>query len=431
METGVRRRAILGWCFYDWAASAYNTVIGTFVFSVYFARGVAENEVAGTADWARALAVSGIAVALLSPVLGAIADRGGRRKPWLALFTLLTVVFSAALWWVRPDPDYVLYALLTVALGNVAFELANVFYNAMLPDVAPPGHVGRVSGWGWGLGYVGGLAALVACLFGLVQAEAPLFGLLDAEEQEPVRATALLVAAWVAVFSLPLFVLTPDRASTGVPAARAVREGLRVLAATLRSVRRLGNLLRYLIASAVYRDGLNTLFAFGGIFAAGTFGMSFDEIVVFAIALNVTAGLGAAGFAWIDDLIGAKRTILISLLGLIAFGLPLLLARDVFWFWVLALGLGLFLGPAQAAGRSMMARLSPAGMEAEMFGLYALSGRAVAFVGPLLLAWATEAFASQRAGMATILVSFVVGFALMLAVREEKADMPASLRPPQ
>ncbi|HSK40748.1 MAG TPA: MFS transporter [Arenibaculum sp.] len=415
---GAGTRGIFGWCLYDWAASAYNTVIGTFVFSVYFTTAVAGSEIAGTAAWGRALAVSGIAVAVLSPVLGAIADRGGRRKPWLALFTLATVLAAGLLWFIRPEPAYVLPALVLVALGNLAFELANVFYNAMLPDVAPRGRIGRVSGWGWGLGYIGGLAALVACLFGLVQAERPLFGLLDTAGQEHVRATAVLVALWFAVFSLPLFVLTPDRPATGMPLGRAVREGLRTLAETVRAVRRLANLVRYLIASAVYRDGLNTLFAFGGIYAAGTFGMSFQEIVVFAIALNVTAGLGAIGFAWVDDWIGARRTILIALTGLIASGLPLLLADDKLWFWILALGLGIFLGPAQAAGRSMMARLSPPGMEAEMFGLYALSGRAAAFVGPLLLAWATEAFDSQRAGMATILLSFTVGFALMLTVRE-------------
>ncbi len=412
------RRAILGWCFYDWAMSAYNTVIGTFIFSVYFTRGVAESELAGTAQWGRAMALSGFVIAILSPVLGAIADRTGRRKPWLGLFTAATMVGTALLWFVRPDPDYVLFALVVVALSNITFELANVFYNAMLPSLAPPGMTGRVSGWGWGLGYFGGLGCLVLALFGLVQATDPLFGLIGTADQANVRATALLVALWYGLFALPLFLFVAEPPAAGVSAGRAIRDGMKALLDTLRAIRRYANILRFLIASAFYRDGLNTLFAFGGIYAAGTFGMSFQDIVLFAIALNITSGLGAIGFAWIDDWIGAKRTILVSLIGLLAFGIPVLLVPSQGWFWGMALGLGVFVGPAQAAGRSMMARLAPPGMETEMFGLYALSGRAVAFFGPLFLSWATETFSSQRAGMATIVVFIMIGLVAMLSVRE-------------
>ena len=218
-------------------------------------------------------------------------------------------------------------------------------------------------------------------LFGLVQAENPLFGLIGTEDQANVRATALLVALWYGVFALPLFLVTPDQPATGVGLGEAVRAGLKSLLDTLRHIRRYGNIVRWLIASALYRDGLNTLFAFGGIYAAGTFGMTFQQIVMFAIALNVASAAGAFGFAWIDDWIGPKRTILGCLAGLIAFGIPLLFAESQTAFWGLALGLGIFVGPAQAAGRTMMAKLSPPAMETEMFGLYALSGRAVSFVG--------------------------------------------------
>ena len=412
------RRRVAGWCLYDWAISAYNTVVGTFVFSVYFTKAVAPSEIAGTALWGDAQTIAGILIAVLSPALGAIADRTGRRKPWLAGFTGTTAVLAAALWFVQPDPAFVTLALVTIVLGNVVFELAGTFYNAMLPDVAPSGYLGRVSGWGWGIGYFGGLLALVACLVLLVQAERPLFGLLDREGQEHVRATSVLVGLWIAVFALPLFLLVPDRPGTGVPVGRAVAEGLAQLRRTLRGVLRDGNLLRWFLGSAFYRDGINTLTLFGGIFAAGAYGMGFEEILVFAIALNVAAGIGAMAFAWIDDLFGAKRTILISVAGLALCGVPLLLSSDKLVFWAFALGLGFFFGPAQAAGRSMMARLSPAGLETEMFGLYALSGRAVAFIGPFLFARATEAFQSQRAGMTTILVLFALGFVLVATVRE-------------
>ncbi|PWC54722.1 MFS transporter [Azospirillum sp. TSO22-1] len=414
----IDRRAVAAWCLYDWANSAYNTVITTFIFAVYFTRGVAQDEVAGTAAWSRTMALAGFAIAILSPVLGAVADHTGRRKPWLALFTALTVAFTTVLWWVTPQPSSMTLALVAVGLGTIAFELANVFYNATLPGVAPPAMIGRVSGWGWGTGYFGGLACLIVALFGFVKNDAPLFGLFSTADQENVRATALLVAAWFGLFSIPLFLWVPDEPATGRTLAQAVREGLATLGRTLREVRRYKEIVRFLVASALYRDAINTITAFGGIYAAGTFGMSFEEIVLFAIALNVVAGLGAVSFAWIDDRFGARLTILVSVAGLMASGVPLLLVSEKQWFWVLALGLGLFFGPAQAAGRSMMARLSPPHMQGEMFGLYGLSGRVVGFFGPLALGWATEAFASQRAGMASTMLFFALGFLLMLGVRE-------------
>ncbi|WP_448190311.1 MFS transporter [Azospirillum sp. sgz301742] len=418
------RRAVAAWCLYDWANSAYNTVITTFIFAVYFTRSVAGDEVLGTAAWSRMMALSGFAVAVLSPVLGAVADHTGRRKPWLALFTALTVAFTAALWWVTPQPSSMILALVAVGLSTIAFELANVFYNASLPGVAPQAMFGRVSGWGWGTGYFGGLACLIVALFGFVKSEAPVFGLFSTADQENVRATALLVAVWFGAFSIPLFLWVPDEPATGRTLGQAVREGLATLGRTLREARRYREIVRFLVASALYRDAINTITAFGGIYAAGTFGMSFEEIVLFAIALNVVAGLGAVGFAWIDDWIGARLTILISVAGLIASGVPLLLVSDKQWFWVLALGLGLFFGPAQAAGRSMMARLSPPHMQGEMFGLYGLSGRVVGFFGPLALGWATEFFSSQRAGMASIMVFFALGFVVMLGVREPLRATP-------
>ena len=255
-------------------------------------------------------------------------------------------------------------------------------------------------------------------LFGFVQADGLFTGWIGTEAQANVRATSLLVAVWYALFALPLFLFVPDTPATGRPLGAAVRDGLAMLGRTLTHLRGEGNLVRWFIASALYRDGINTITAFGGIYAAGTFGMGFEEIVIFAIVLNVFAGAGAIGFAWLDDWFGAKRVILVSVLALCVTGAALLMVTEKTWFWVFALGLGIFFGPAQAAGRSFMARLAPPGMVTEMFGLYSLTGRAVGFVGPLALGFATEAFASQRAGMASVLIFFVIGFLLMLTVRE-------------
>lgn len=417
----VDRRAIAAWCVYDWAISAFNTVIGTFVFSVYVAKGVATDEVSGTAAWGQAMSLAGLALLLLSPVLGAVADRAGPRKPWLAAMTGICVAATLSLWWVRPDPADLMFALVMAGLATVAFELAGVFYNAMLAAVAPPSMLGRVSGWGWGVGYFGGLGCLVAALFVFIGDNSPIALWLGTENQEPVRATAVLAAVWCAVFAVPLFIWVPEPAFERRPLGQAVREGVAMLADTLRRARAQKNLFRFLIASACYRDGINTITAFGGLYAAGTFGMSFEEIIVFAIFLNILAGIGAVGFAWIDDRRGARFAILLSLAGLSVCGVALLLVQTKLWFWVFALGLGVFFGPAQAAGRTLMAKLSPPGQEAEMFGLYGFAGRAVGFFGPAAFGFATAAFASQRAGLATVLVFFAVGIALMLTVKEPKA----------
>ena len=413
---GEGRRALFSWCLFDWANSAFPTVITTFVFATYFTTTVAESTIAGTAAWGHAQSLAALIIALLGPALGAIADRGGRRKPWLLAFTALCVAACVGLWFTQPERGDVIWALTFVVLGTVGFEIGMVFYNALLPEIVAPERLGRLSGWGWGMGYAGGLACLSVALVGFIQTDAPWFGL-AAGTAEPVQATTLLVAAWVSLFALPLFLWTPDK-PRGERTLEALRNGLVTLVNTLCNIRRYAQTARFLLARMIYIDGLNTLFAFGGIYAAGTFGMALEEVILFGIAINVTAGIGAACFAWLDDNIGPKRTILIALGGLIGFGGALLLASGKVWFWALALPLGLFVGPAQAASRSFMARLAPPHMRAEMFGLFAFSGKATAFLGPLFLAWATLAFDSQRAGMATIIVFLAVGFVLLLPLRD-------------
>ena len=421
-------RAQLAWAFYDWANSAYWTLIGTFIFAAYFTQAVASDVALGTAQWGYTLTITGLTVAILCPLSGAIADAAGRRKPWLGLTTLLTIGCCALLWFVRPDPAYVGLALVLVGLANIGGELSQMFYNAMLADIVPPDRIGRLSGWGWSLGYAGALVCLVLALLLFVQADPPLFGL-DKETAEHVRIVGPLVAVWYAVFALPLFMFTPDRRATGRPLGAAVVQGVRTLRRTLMEVRRYRDTALYLVAHMLYADGLNTLFVFGAIYAAGTFGMDVAEVTLFGIVLNVTSGLGAFAFAWVDDWIGPKRTIILSLIGLVLCGTIALVAPDKAAFWVGASMIGIFLGPTQAASRSLMTRLSPPAMRTEMFGLYALSGKATAFVGPFLLSTVTLTFGNQRAGMATIIVFLLLGLGLLLAVREppaEAAVLPAA-----
>lgn len=417
------RRSVFSWCMYDWANTAFSTVIITFIYSVYFEQMVIGDTARGTAMWTYALAASGILIALISPVLGAIADHYGARKRWLTVFMLISVMATAMLWFGMPndDPRNVMFILVTLVIANTACDVSVVVNNAMLPHITPRERIGRVSGWAWGLGYVGGLVCLVIALFGLVGLGdmAPWIAL-PRDEAEHLRATGPLVAVWYLIFTLPLLLFTRDVARTGLNMMQALRQGLRQLATTVRQARKHGNLVRFLIASALYRDGLNTLFAVGGLYAAGTFGMGFEEILVFAIGLNVTAGIGAGLFAFLDDRIGSRRTVLISLVSLMALGTAILLIDDKLWFIILALGLGTFMGPVQAASRTLAARLSPPEMSTQTYGLYALTGKSISFLGPFLFGWATLTFDSQRAGMMTILLFWLAGYLLLLGVREAR-----------
>jgi UMF1 family MFS transporter len=427
MSARASRLGQFSWALYDWASSGFSVVIITFVYATYFTKAIATDEVAGTAQWGWAMSASGIAIALISPVLGAIADAGGRRKPWLFAWTAIAVVGCGLLWYGRPSPEVVPMVLTIAALTNLAFEIAGVFYNAMLPEIVSREYIGRLSGWAWSTGYAGGLVCLILVLYGFVEAEPPPFGL-DHGQAEDVRIAGPLVALWLAVFSLPLFLFTPDRQSAGLPAAEAVRRGLAQLRRTFANLRRYRAIGRFLIARMIYTDGLNTLFAFGGIYAAGTFNMSTAEVIKFGILLNITAGLGALCFGWVDDWLGAKRTILISLIGLLACGAAAVLVTEPMHFWIAGGALGIFVGPAQAASRSLMARLAPAEVRTEMFGLYALTGKITAYIGPFLLGTVTYWTGSQRLGIATILAFFVVGGLLLWPLPEPEAQA-AGLEP--
>jgi len=410
-------RKAWAWALYDWANSAFPTVVSTFVIAAYFTQGIAASPAEGQALWGWMQTLAGIAIALLSPVLGAVADAGGRRRTMLLLCTALTAIATALIWFARPDPSHAAWALVCVGIATIGFELGTVFYNSMLPQVAPPERLGRISGLAWGLGYAGGLACLVLCLLALVRPDPSPFGL-DRASAEHVRATAPLVAAWMLLFGWPVLLALPDPPPPRPAWSAAIRNGLGEIGALLRGLPRNPALGRFLLARLFYTDGLNTLFAFGAIYAAGTFGMGFEEILLFGIALNVTAGLGAAGFGLLEDRLGARPTVLVALLALILLGGAVVLVSDQALFWALALALGLFLGPAQSASRSYMAHLAPPGEVAAHFGLFALSGRVTGFLGPAVLAAVTSLTGSQRAGMATVLAFLALGAAILLTVRE-------------
>lgn len=423
------RRTIASWSLYDFANSAFTTLIVTFIYATYFTRAIAPDEITGTDMWSIAVTVTALMVALLSPYVGAIADRGGYRKRFLLISTVVCIGGTVVLFF--PQAGEAVFALSCFVVANIAFEMANVFYNAYLPDLAPEGKIGRISGYGWAMGYVGGLICLVIALYGFVDTETPLFGL-STENGENIRATNLLVAVWFAVFSIPMFAFVHDKKP---PNAREkdphiIRSANRQIGQTFKEIRKYRQVFRLLVARLIYNDGLITVFAFGGIYAQGTFGFETADVIVFGIGLNVSAGLGAYFFGFLDDKLGGKRTIMVSLVGLFLATLLAVITTSITLFWVAGILIGLLAGPNQSASRSLLGRFVPPNMENEFFGFFAFSGKATAFLGPFLLGRLTSFFGTQRAGVATILIFFVIGAVLLLSVDEEEgvaaANRPAA-----
>ena len=309
------RRAIAGWVLFDWACQPFFTLVTTFVYAPYFASVVVGDGARGQALWGFAAGTAGILVALFSPVLGAVADATGRRKPWIAAFGLLLIIGSSALWFGRPgDANTIAVVLVAFVVGSIGVEFASVFNNAMMPTLVPQSRLGRLSGLGWAMGYVGGLVSLAFTLVFLaanpqtgrtLAGFAPLFGL-DASMSEGDRATGPLSALWFIVFVLPLFLFTPD-GKKAMNLGPAIRVGLRNFAATLREIRHHANSVIFLLANMIYANGLGALFAFGGIYAAGSFGWTTIEIGVFGILITIAASAGALTGGWLDDKFGSKN----------------------------------------------------------------------------------------------------------------------------
>lgn len=410
-------KGLFEWALYDWANSAYFVMIQTFIFAAYFAQSIAETETSGTVLWGNMIGLAGFIVAVSAPFLGAIADEGGRRKPWIFFFTVLCVVGCVALWFAKPDTDYIWLALSMAFIATLGAELSIIFYNAMLPDLTNHLNIGRWSGWAWGLGYAGGLVCLIFCYFVFVENGNAWFGL-DEGSLQNVRITFLFTGVWYALFSIPFFLKTTDAPSKNKRAKQAVSDGMKQLKNSIIMLREQPDIGKFLLARLFYNDGLATIFAMGGVYAAGTFGFDTAKIFYFGIALNVTAGLGSYAFAWMDDVSGSKRTIVWSLFGLIIPVTAVLLVEAEFWFWVWGLLLGVFVGPVQAASRTFMGRLAPPDKRNQMYGLFALSGKVTTFAGPILVGWITYFMASQRWGMSIILVLLIIGLLLMLNVKE-------------
>lgn len=403
---------ITAWASYDFASNAFNTLVITFIFSRYFQSVVAPDEVTGTVWWTRAVNISALTVALAMPVMGAIADFSGRKKQFLGWTTAGTILLCAALYFIRPG--MMVEAVIVFVAANVLFEAAAVFYNGLLPELASPRKMGRVSGFGWALGYLGGLLCLILAL-GLVRLWLP------ETDGVNVRATNLLAAAWYLVFAVPLFVFVRERQrrrSASLP--MYVAAGFRRVGRTFRELRVYGEVAKLLLARLIYNDGLVVIFSFAAIYVGSVYGLDFGEILVLGIALNVAAGVGALAFGFVNDRIGGKRTIAITLVVLAAATLLGAWAPDIRTFWVAAMLVGLMVGPNQSASRAMLATFTPDRKQGEFFGFFAFSGKLASVAGPLMYGVVVEATGSFRLAMASIVVFFIVGFGLLMLVDEDR-----------
>lgn len=438
------RRGIWSWMLFDWAAQPFHTLVITFVFAPYFASQVAANPVDGQADWAFAATIGGFIIAFLAPVLGAFSDATGPRKPWIFGFSVLAVVAVFSLWYVTPDPApaNVMLALVAFVVALIGFEFAAIFNNAMMPGLVGRDRLGSLSGNAWALGYAGGLICLIAMLALMVanpESGKTLVGLdpilgLDPGRLEGDRASGPLTALWFTIFVIPLFLFTPD-AARRPDVGNAVAKGLSELWDTIVTLPKHPSLFAFLGSSMFYRDALNGLYTFGGIYAVGVLGWSTIQLGVFGILASVTGILGCILGGWLDVRIGTKRVVTIAILVLIvSCGLVISTSDTEVLFMTVADGsaaptilfycagalIGAAGGALQAASRPLLVdQVDHPERMGEAFGLYALSGKATAFLAPLGIFVFTELSGSQRIGITPILILFVVGLLLLIPVRSK------------
>ncbi|OZY87875.1 MFS transporter [Cellvibrio mixtus] len=439
----VSKRAIRSWMLFDWAAQPFFTVVITFIFGPYFVSRLADDAVQGQAAWGYTVTIAGVIIALFAPILGAVADATGARKHWIAFFALIKILALVLLWFAAPGSALWL-PMLCVICAMVAAEFSILFNDSMMPRLIPTEEIGRVSNLAWGLGYAGGLVVLFSVLLLLagnpdtgktLLGIAPLFGL-DAGQGEDARITGPYAALWYLLFIVPMFLFTPD-GQRGVSLVHAIRGTLRELTSTVKEAMQRKPLLRFLLARMVYQDGVNGLLALGGTFAASMFGWQTIEMGIYGILLLVVAIGGCAYAGRLDAQLGSKSVVLISLLLLVVatlgivstgpgyslFGWVSLSTADSGGLFATAaekvyIGFGLLIGiafgPVQASSRAYLARSVRADEAGRYFGLYALSGRATAFLAPMAVASLTLYADSARIGMSALLVFLVLGLVLLL-----------------
>jgi UMF1 family MFS transporter len=418
------RLRVLAWALWDCGSTGVGAIVVTFVFSVYLTRGVGDDLPDGTSPasllgWA--LFFSGVTVAVLAPVTGVWVDAPHRRRLTLGVLTAMVVALTASMSLIRDDASYLLAGLLLLGFTAACNDLASVPYNAMLRQLTTPDTSGRVSGFGWAAGYVGSMALLIVVYSGFISGDGPSAGLLNipTAEGQNVRAAMLVTAVWMAAFALPVLIAPPARdVEAPPPRSKGVLGAYRKLWSDLVGEwKRDRNVVYYLLASAVFRDGLAGVFTFGAVLGVNVYGISPADVLLFGVSANVVAALGAVLGGMLDDRIGSKAVILGSLAAMIAIGVTLMTLSGAAAFWACGLLLCLFIGPTQASARTLLLRMTAEGKEGVAFGLYTMTGRAVAPIAPFMFSTFVAVFGADRAGIAGLMLVLAAGFVAMSAVR--------------
>ena len=426
----IYNKTIFSWSIYDFANQPFTTITVTFIYSTFFASTIfLGSEEAGVSAWGKAITISSLIIAFLSPIMGAIADRGGHRKLFLIFWTWICIIFSFLLYF--PKQGDVFSALLFFCIANIGFEMGGVFLNAYLPEIAPKNKIGRISGYGWSFGYVGGLIALAACFVLFIVPDNPFNPLtgnvLDKSNYEHIRIINIFIAIWFAIFSIPTFLYVKSSNIISKPSRNLISSSFKSIRNTFYEIKKYKQIVRFLLARVVYNDAMITVIAFGGPYAYTQFGFDMDtngKLMIFGIVLNVFAGFGAFIMGFLDDYIGGKKTVQITNLGfivalIIAFLAPALENGEIY-FWVSGAMIGIFMGPNQAASRSLMGRLIPKSKETEFYGFFAFSGKATAFLGPLLFTLIIDYTNNIRLSLLMLALLFFIGMLILNTVNTKE-----------
>jgi len=406
-------KKIFNFALYDFANSAFTTIIITFIFSTYFAKEIAPNPILGQSYWGWTIGITGVIVAIIGPLLGSFADKKNYTEFFIKIFTIICISLTCLLWFSKPSEKYLLYTLLIVGLANIFYELSLIFYNSTLKKISESENLGKSSGFSFALGYIGGIIVLIICIKIFIDNNTLPFGLSN-ENSENVRVTSIFVALWYLIFSIPfLFNLKKINNYKIQKTTNDIKNFKEII-----WDKGLNNIGKFLLARMLYADGLNAIIIMGGIFAVGVFKLEIKDLLVLSVLMNVTAFIGAIIGGYANDRFSSKSVIIFSLIGLILSSSIILFLKSKIIFLVFASINGFFIGPVQSASRVFMTKSIDENNQASGFGLFALSGKLTSFIGPLLVSTITYISNSQKIGFSSAIVLLLIGLLVLLKVKK-------------
>ncbi len=406
-------KKIFNFALYDFANSAFTTIIITFIFSTYFAKQIAPNPVLGQSYWGWTIGITGVVVALIGPLLGTIADKKNYTEFFIKIFTIICISLTCLLWFSKPSEKYLIYTLFIVGLANIFYELSLIFYNSTLKKISESNNLGKSSGFSFALGYIGGIIVLIICITIFIDNDSLPFGL-SKENSENVRATSILVAFWYLIFSMPFLFNLKKTNKNEIEKKINYTKNFKELIWD----KGLNNIGKFLLARMLYADGLNAIIIMGGIFAVGVFSLEIKDLLVLSVLMNITAFIGAIVGGYANDRFSSKSVIIFSLIGLILSSSIILFLKSKIIFLFFASINGFFIGPVQSASRVFMTKSIDENNQASGFGLFALSGKLTSFIGPLLVSTITYISNSQKIGFSSAIALLLIGLLVLLKVKK-------------